>query len=119
MVSRIVSFSGVPEICRNFARPDCFVMSTNTTGAPFTKPPAVMGRESASLTAGLGAPVADPVAPCACASLPLESLGGSCPNEAFVFSQKAEISQKQANAQHIRGEKRVNQAQDFMSRDYS
>src|SRR5579863_10575017 len=104
MVSRIVSFAGDPEICLNLARPDCFVMSANITGAPLTKPPAVIGRERKSLTAGLGTPVADP--PCEAASLPLESLGGSCPNEPTVVSQKPEIMQKQTPAQRRRGENR-------------
>src|SRR5881398_3709483 len=55
----MVAFSGVPEIWRNLSRPACLVMSMNTTGAPSTKPPAVMGRDMASFTGAPHAPVKD------------------------------------------------------------
>src|SRR5271169_2708026 len=61
MVSRIVLFSGVPERCKNFSRPAFLLMSLNTTVAPSTNPPAVIGRESESLTAGCAPPVATPI----------------------------------------------------------
>src|SRR5688500_8471624 len=45
----MTDFSGEPERWRNVSRPDPPVRSSKTTGAPSTKPPAVMGRERASL----------------------------------------------------------------------
>src|SRR3989442_14402433 len=42
-------FSGDPDRCRNVSMPDPAVRSSNTIGAPSTKPPAVMARLRASL----------------------------------------------------------------------
>src|SRR5437667_661492 len=55
--SRIVDFSGEPERWWNLSRPDCLVISRKTTGAPCTKPPAVMGRDFASFTGAWAPPV--------------------------------------------------------------
>src|SRR5437660_371043 len=55
--SRIVDFSGEPERWWNLSRPDCLVISRKTTGAPSTKPPAVMGRDFASFTGAWAPPV--------------------------------------------------------------
>ena len=66
----MVDFSGDPDRCRNVSRPDPAVRSSNTIGAPSTKPPAVMGRLRASLTgantpAVLEPPVGEPGGCCA------------------------------------------------------
>src|SRR6266478_1378544 len=55
--SRIVDFSGEPERWWNLSRPDCLVISRKTTGAPSTKPPAVMGRDFRSFTGAWAPPV--------------------------------------------------------------
>src|SRR6266550_9124375 len=55
--SRIVDFSGEPERWWNLSRPDCLVISRKMTGAPSTKPPAVMGRDFASFTGAWAPPV--------------------------------------------------------------
>src|SRR5579859_2476972 len=66
----MVAFSGLPDLCLNFVSPACFAMSTNTTGAPSTNPPAVMGRNFSSLTAACATPVETPEVGCCCCVLP-------------------------------------------------
>src|SRR5260221_13619893 len=61
MVSRMVLFFGLPERFTNLSRPAALVMSAKTMGAPSTNPPAVIGREWESLTAGCAPPVATPM----------------------------------------------------------
>src|SRR5438309_10933272 len=54
-------FSGVPERCWNLSKPDDFVISLKTTGAPSTNPPAVIGRDWASFTGACATPVDTPI----------------------------------------------------------
>src|SRR5580658_1078078 len=60
-VSRIVVFSVVPDLWWNLSNPAACVMSSKTTGAPSTKPPAVIGRDRASFTGACATPVLMPL----------------------------------------------------------